>query len=77
MTYEGWGCEDSNIENETMTIERVEVWQCDAEDEAGEWVRRQWVGPRLLPQMEAAANAGATTCGTIGDIIVPRPRHDR
>jgi len=42
MTYEGWGYEndeqDSNvkIENETMTIERVEVWQCDADDERGE-----------------------------------------
>jgi hypothetical protein len=42
MTYEGWGYkndeQDSNvkIENETMTIERVEVWQCDADDERGE-----------------------------------------
>ena len=41
VTYEGWGCEDSNIENETMTIERVEVWQCDAEDERGYRSRRR------------------------------------
>jgi len=52
VTYEGWGCEDSNIENETMTIERVEVWQCDAEDERGEKPKKK---NNIVAEMDGSA----------------------
>jgi hypothetical protein len=56
VTYEGWGCEDSNIENETMTIERVEVWQCDAEDERGEKPKKK---NNIVAEMDGSAAVAA------------------
>ena len=64
MTYEGWGSpnkRDSDdvepffqpIENETLTIERIEVWQMDVDDEREEKPKRRitswrkWTGQRL------------------------------
>ena len=49
---------------------------CEAEDEAGRWVREQWVTPHLVPELAAAAKTGASlssmTSALLGFVEGPR-----